>query len=68
MAKTTVELPDALHRKLRVMAALENRSMNDIVIAAVKSHLKDYRVDPDRLEVETVPIKRNADSVSTKEV
>ena len=30
MAKTTVELPEVLHRTLRVKAAVENRSMNDI--------------------------------------
>src|SRR5438045_1123500 len=28
LVKTTVELPDVLHRKLRVKAALENSSMN----------------------------------------
>jgi plasmid stability protein len=54
MAKTTVDLPEVLHRKLRVKAALENRSMNDIVIAAVKGYLHNFRVDPDMLEIETL--------------
>lgn len=54
MAKTTVELPEVLHRKLRVKAALENRSMNDIMIAAVMGYLNDFRLDPGMLEVETV--------------
>jgi hypothetical protein len=54
MAKTTVELPEVLHRKLRVKAAVENRSMNDIMIAAVMGYLNDFRLDPGMLEVETV--------------
>jgi len=54
MAKTTVELPEILHRKLRVKAALENRSMNDIVVAALQGSLHGFRLEPDMLEVETV--------------
>lgn len=55
MAKTTVELPEVLHRKLRVKAALENRSMNDIVVTAVMGYLHNFRLDPGMLESETVP-------------
>lgn len=54
MAKTTVELPDALHRTLRVKAAVENRSMNEIVIAALRTYLGSFRLEPGMLEVETV--------------
>ena len=54
MAKTTVELPEVLHRKLRVKAAVENRSMNDIVVAALKGYLHNFRLEPGMLEVETV--------------
>lgn len=64
MAKTTVELPEDLHRKLRVKAALENRSMNEIVLAALRSSLHDFRITPDLLEVETVP--RNPMDVQSK--
>lgn len=39
MAKTTVELPETLHRKLRVKAAVENRGMNDITIAVLNAYL-----------------------------
>lgn len=53
MAKTTIELPDVLHRKLRVKAAVENRSMNDIVLAALGNYLHNFRVEPDMFEVET---------------
>lgn len=55
MAKTTVELPQSLHRKLRVKAALEDRSMNDIVIAAVSGYLRNFRLEPGMLEIESVP-------------
>lgn len=54
MAKTTVELPDALHRTLRVKAAVENRSMNEIVITALRTYLGTFRLEPGMLEVETV--------------
>lgn len=67
MAKTTVELPEALHRKLRVKAALENRSMNDIMIAAVTGYLHNFRLEPGMLEVETVSRSGSIDSVSSKE-
>jgi len=68
MAKTTVELPDVLHRKLRVKAALENRSMNDIVVTAVKGYLHDFRLDPGMLDVETVPRENHAEAAGIKEV
>jgi len=54
MAKTTVDLPDVLHRTLRVKAVLENRSMNEIIIAALQASLHGFRLEPDMLEVETV--------------
>ena len=50
MAKTTVELPTQLHMKLRLKAAVENRSMNDIVLAALDGYVHDFRLSPDLLE------------------
>lgn len=57
MAKTTVELPEVLHRKLRVKAALEDCSMNDIIVEALQGHLNDFRFEPGLLEVDTVPVE-----------
>jgi len=54
MAKTTVDLPETLHRKLRVKAALENRSMNEIVLTALNGYLDNFRLSQDLPEVETV--------------
>ena len=68
MAKTTVERPDVLHRKLRVKAAIENRSMNDIVVSAVKGYLHNFRLDPELLDVETIPREGHADVAGIKEV
>lgn len=68
MAKTTVDLPDVLHRKLRVKAALENRSMNDIMTAAVDAYLRNFRIEPGLLEVETVQVNGKRASVETQEV
>ena len=67
MAKTTVELPETIHRKLRVKAALENRSMNEIVLAALKNYLHNFRLEPEMLEVETVPRRESAEQLSSKE-
>lgn len=67
MAKTTVELPEVLHRTLRVKAAVENRSMNDIVIAALMGYLRNFRLEPEMLEVETIPRDRHADQMTSKE-
>jgi plasmid stability protein len=66
MAKTTVELPEVLHRKLRVKAALENRSMNDIMIAAVTGYLNDFRIEPGMLEVETITTNGSTDHVGPR--
>jgi plasmid stability protein len=68
MAKTTVELPEAIHRKLRVKAALENRSMNEIVLAALKNYLHNFRLEPEMLEVETVQTERSARRTVSQEV
>ena len=54
MAKTTVELPEVLHRKLRVKAALENRSMNELIVDALDGYLREFRLEPGMLEVESV--------------
>jgi len=68
MAKTTVELPAALHRKLRVKAALESRSMNDIIVSAVKGYLHNFRLEPEMLEVETIPRNAHTEHAVSKEV
>jgi len=68
MAKTTVELPEALHRKLRVKAALDNCSMNDILVAALKDYLNSFRFEPGMLEVETIATDATAARAATKEV
>ena len=68
MAKTTVELPDVLHRKLRVKAALENRSMNEIVITALVAYLHSFRLEPGMLDIETVPGGGTAGQAQPKEV
>lgn len=68
MAKTTVELPETIHRKLRVKAALENRSMNEIVLAALKNYLHNFRLEPEMLEVETVSHDRSTKRSVSKEV
>jgi plasmid stability protein len=67
MAKTTVELPEVLHRKLRVKAAVENRSMNEIIVAALKGYLHNFRLEPDMLEVETVSRDGSVDQAFSKE-
>jgi hypothetical protein len=54
VAKTTVELPAVLHRKLRVKAALENSSMNELVVEALEQYLQEFRLEPGMLEVEAV--------------
>lgn len=68
MAKTTVELPETIHRKLRVKAALENRSMNEIVLAALRTYLHNFRLEPEMLEVETVQLDRSTKRNVSKEV
>jgi len=68
MAKTTVDLPEALHRTLRVKAAIENRSMNDIVVAAVKGYLHNFRLEPGMLEVETIARSSGAEQLQNQEV
>jgi plasmid stability protein len=68
MAKTTVELPEVLHRKLRVKAAIENCSMNDIVVAALKGYLHNFRLEPGMLEVESIPRDHHGSPAVPKEV
>ncbi|MDQ2744420.1 MAG: hypothetical protein M3Z66_19310 [Chloroflexota bacterium] len=67
MAKTTVELPDVLHRKLRVKAAMENRSMNDIMLAALGNYLHNFRVEPEMFEMESGNGNHKSDQPVSKE-
>jgi plasmid stability protein len=66
MAKTTVDLPEGLHRTLRVKAALEQRSMNEIVLEALQAYLQEFRLTPELLEVETVAREPSGMRVSTR--
>jgi plasmid stability protein len=45
VAKTTIELPEDVHRTLRVKAALEQRSMNAIILEAIDDLLGDFHVE-----------------------
>ncbi len=62
MAKTTVELPEGMHRKLRVKAALESRSMNEIVLTALEGYLQNFRLEPEMLEIEHIPTASSSSS------
>ena len=44
--KTTIELPDALYRKLKSAAAEEGRSIKDILTEAVTDRLRRQRPGP----------------------
>jgi plasmid stability protein len=66
MAKTTVDLPEGLHRTLRVKAALEERSMNEIVLEALRGYLQEFRLTPELLEVETVTRDPQAQRIATR--
>jgi hypothetical protein len=68
MAKTTVELPQSPHRKLRVKAAIESCSMNDILVTALQNYLHNFRIDPGMLEVEHVSRDGTAGQAISKEV
>lgn len=39
MKKTSLSLPQALHVKLKIAAAVENRDMQDILADAIKEYL-----------------------------
>jgi plasmid stability protein len=66
MAKTTIELPESLHRTLRVKAAMENQSMNAIVLAALRRYLESFRLDPAVFEVETIPTPRREEGATSE--
>jgi hypothetical protein len=67
MAKTTVELPEVIHRKLRVKAALENSSMNEVVVEALKRHLHNLRIEPGVPDIDSVAKVNQTQTVSSKE-
>jgi predicted component of type VI protein secretion system len=41
--KTTIELPDALYRKAKAMAALSNRTLNDLIKEGLRLVLQSSR-------------------------
>jgi hypothetical protein len=40
LKRTTIYLPNDVHKELKMKAALENTSMTDIIINSIKSYLK----------------------------
>ncbi|MBU2598712.1 MAG: hypothetical protein KKC53_06050 [Actinobacteria bacterium] len=42
MKKMTIYFPDELHKKIKIIATLEDRSMKDLIIKAVKKEIKKW--------------------------
>lgn len=40
LKRTTIYMPDTLHRKLKLMAADQETSMTDIIVATLEKHVK----------------------------
>lgn len=40
MKTILIRLPDALHREIKIKAAMEERSMSDIIISGIKRELE----------------------------
>ena len=40
--RTTINLPVDMHKKLKIMGATEGLNMKDIIIEAIKKHIKTY--------------------------
>lgn len=65
---TKMELTESLHRTLWVKAALENRSMNGLVVEALRESLHGFCLEPDLLEVETIDAPHQRGDSVPKEV
>ncbi len=39
-AQLTIRMPQQLHRQFKVLAAVEGRSMGDIVIGMIREHIR----------------------------
>lgn len=42
MKKMTIYLSDNLHKKIKIISTLENKSMKDLIIKAVKKEIKKW--------------------------
>ena len=52
--RTTIDMPDALYRKTKAVAALRGSSMKDVIIQAVEHELKEngsMEVKPKRVKL-----------------
>ena len=67
MAKTTVDLPAGLHRTLRLKAAVESRSMSEIIVTALEAHLHTFHVEQSVLDKESIPRDRSVEPPLSKE-
>ncbi len=46
--RTTIDLPDALFREAKAVAALRDQSLKDVVVRALQRELRDGRATPSR--------------------
>ncbi|MBA7672903.1 hypothetical protein ES703_81090 [subsurface metagenome] len=42
MKKMTIYFPDELHKKIKIIATLEDRSMKDLIIKAVEKEINKW--------------------------
>ena len=56
--RTTIDIPDELHRELKAKAALEGRSVRDFVLDLIKSELRPERKAGKRVTLPMIKAKR----------
>lgn len=52
-AQLTIRLPRLLHRQFKIISAMENRSMADLVVGWIRDHVRAF--NPERLALQEPP-------------
>lgn len=44
LSRITIDIPEEDHRQFKIMAAIQGKSMREIVVDAIKKHLKNTSI------------------------
>ncbi|MEZ5362718.1 MAG: CopG family transcriptional regulator [Bryobacterales bacterium] len=56
--RTTIDIPDELHRELKAKAALKGRTVRDWVVDLIREDLKPTRMGGKRVQLPLIKAKR----------
>lgn len=65
--RTTIDIPDELHRELKARAALQGRTVRDVLVSLIEAELRQEPAEGRRAKLPLIKAKRKGSFNLTRE-